>query len=831
MKHTISKLEKNIVFYVLIGIFAFIVITVILLFIDAKKTQQEVESFYLKQIDRSIKLELKHFLQDYSKRVEHLFETTDIVKFIQNKDRETLYKLLKPKFDLLRKVDPNILLMHIHLKNGESFLRVHKPKIYGDMISDKRGMLREIHKNHKMISGYETGIFALAYRVIMPIFAKDKTYIGAFELGVDPNFVVDSIHMINGFQGAVFIKQNKLKIYSNYKLQSNNITIDGYKLQSNLTQDIEEVCKRLKTLTGNSIVKVNDQRYLVYALNLKNFKGEDSVKILFFQNITIVENFLNNSICKLYLLIFTIFIVFAFLIYHRIAIFQGKIHSIYNRKIEKLQASEIILLKQQFEQFMEFIPANILIKEDGRIIYANSSATNSLTQEESILGKTIDELFAPDVATKLKKLEEDAFKYDSSEMILELLDDKNKKSIYRNMVFVIKTKKKNRLGVVSIDITKEYQANRKIEKVLSAFQRSNISVIMTDVFGNIEYVNTSWCKITGYCESELIGKNPKIVKSDFTSKETYEKMWQRLTKGKVWNGEFKNIAKDGTEFWEDSTIIPSFDRDGKVNGYIAFKLEIGEKIKLRQELKNKEEIMIAQSRHAAMGEMISMIAHQWRQPISVISMDANNILVDIELDMLDKNDLKAMSEDIIFQTQELSKTIDDFREFFKPNKNPEQILLKEILDDALGVIATSLQNHNIDIVLEIDESIEIKTFSRELMQVMINIIKNAKEVLVEKEQTDKYIKIKFYKSDKYINLDFIDNGGGIKNDVIGKIFDPYFTTKGDKNGTGLGLYISKTIVEKHLHGKIKVTNQDNGAYFKIELPYDLNNFTDNTNYD
>jgi signal transduction histidine kinase len=216
-----------------------------------------------------------------------------------------------------------------------------------------------------------------------------------------------------------------------------------------------------------------------------------------------------------------------------------------------------------------------------------------------------------------------------------------------------------------------------------------------------------------------------------------------------------------------------------------------------------------------------MIAHQWRQPISVIAMDANNILADIELDMLDKDTLLETSQNIITQTKELSKTIDDFREFFKPNKDTEKISIKIILDDALSVIGKSLENSNIDIVLEIDEDIEIKTFRRELMQVLINIIKNAKEVFSEKDIENKEIKIKFFQTQDIISLKIEDNAGGIDEGIIDKIFHPYFTTKGEKNGTGLGLYMSKTIIEKHLKGSINAYNYKDGAVFDIELPVNL----------
>ncbi len=261
------------------------------------------------------------------------------------------------------------------------------------------------------------------------------------------------------------------------------------------------------------------------------------------------------------------------------------------------------------------------------------------------------------------------------------------------------------------------------------------------------------------------------------------------------------------------------DRRKKKVGLIS--MDITKEVDQEQELHTKEEIMIAQSRHAAMGEMISMIAHQWRQPISVIAMDANNILADIELDMLDKEELLETSQDIIHQTQELSKTIDDFREFFKPDKNAQEVRVQSVVDDALAIVGKSLENHDVHLRLDLDASLKITTYSRELMQVLINIIKNAKEALVEHNTSQKEISISAQTNEEELSLSICDNAGGIESTIMPKIFQPYFTTKDEKNGTGLGLYMSKTIIEKHLGGTITAFNKEDGVCFEIKLPYNI----------
>jgi signal transduction histidine kinase len=245
-------------------------------------------------------------------------------------------------------------------------------------------------------------------------------------------------------------------------------------------------------------------------------------------------------------------------------------------------------------------------------------------------------------------------------------------------------------------------------------------------------------------------------------------------------------------------------------------VDITEQKKMANKLKEQEELMIAQSRHAAMGEMISMIAHQWRQPLSVIAMGANNILIDIELESINEETLEMEANSILLQTQHLSKTIDDFRNFFKPNKEKERVLIPSVLEEALAVIGKSFENSNIIVQNIYDSSTEVEIYARELLQVFLNLLKNAKEALMEQEE--RKITNTVYENENEVVIEICDNGGGIKDDIINKIFDPYFSTKDEKNGTGLGLYMSKIIIEKHLNGKLEVSNRANCVCFMVKIP-------------
>ncbi len=338
------------------------------------------------------------------------------------------------------------------------------------------------------------------------------------------------------------------------------------------------------------------------------------------------------------------------------------------------------------------------------------------------------------------------------------------------------------------------------------------------------YFSPRWKEMLGYKDDEL--KNEFETWESRVHPDDLEDALEEVAKAHA-NPEYEYHTvhrlrhKNGSWVWVLDRGKTFFNEKGEAIRMVGFHTDITKEKTQAAELHEQEEIMIAQSRHAAMGEMISMIAHQWRQPISVIAMDANNIQADIELDLLDNDELVEISKDIIKQTQELSQTIDDFREFFKPNRHPDEVHIKRVIDETLAIIGKSLKNNNISLALDIDVSVKIKTFSRELMQVLINIIKNAKEAFIDKDIDKQEIKIQLISYENSIKITVCDNAGGINKEIMDEIFNPYFTTKDEKNGTGLGLYMSKTIIEKHLKGTIIAFNKNSGVCFEIKLPYDF----------
>ncbi|MCX6077522.1 MAG: PAS domain S-box protein [Campylobacterales bacterium] len=375
-----------------------------------------------------------------------------------------------------------------------------------------------------------------------------------------------------------------------------------------------------------------------------------------------------------------------------------------------------------------------------------------------------------------------------------------------------------RITGIIIDTTEHVASEQELKKLKTAIEQSPVSIVITDIDGNLEYVNPFFTKATGYTSEEVLGHNPRVLASGATSQEEYAQLWNKLINEETWSGTFKNIKKNGEVYWESAIISPIKDKNGKIVNYIGIKQDISNRIIMEQELKQKDEMMIAQSRSAAMGEMISMIAHQWRQPISVISMSANNMLLDLELGNLDDDEVQQEANDILEQTRYLSNTIDDFRDFFKPSKELEEVNVEELLENSLKMMSKSLENSSIVYKINVAPTPKIKVYSRELVQVFINILKNAKEALVEnRKEEEREITISIKESENSIIINMSNNGGPIEERNLSKIFDPYFSTKESKSGTGIGLYMSKMIIEKHINGTLSVTNTKDGVDFCIEL--------------
>ncbi|NOX15911.1 MAG: PAS domain S-box protein [Epsilonproteobacteria bacterium] len=398
-----------------------------------------------------------------------------------------------------------------------------------------------------------------------------------------------------------------------------------------------------------------------------------------------------------------------------------------------------------------------------------------------------------------------------------------------------------------------------------AIEQNNI-VSKTDIEGIITFVNDEFCNIFEYSKEELIGKNHNIIRHPDVPKKVFENLWDTIKAKKTYKATVKNLTKSGKTVYVNTTVIPMINKQGDIEEFIAIRYDITKNIYMTKELEQKElelellnntlekrvevktnelkklnlnlenkikkeveknrkkdRLLYQQSRLAAMGEMIGNIAHQWRQPLSELGITiykmkklfTSNGDENIFLESYDH------SREVI---KSMSSTIEDFRNFFNPNRVKDYFLISEAVSETLNILGGTIRKYDLNINVHCSEPVQIEGYLNEFIQVLINLINNSKDAFVKNIVKKRYIDIEIKRDTKNnAIISFSDNAKGIDEKIIDKIFDPYFTTKHSSTGTGLGLYMSKTIVKNSMNGDILVNNLKDGVTFSIILPLGTNN--------
>ncbi len=375
---------------------------------------------------------------------------------------------------------------------------------------------------------------------------------------------------------------------------------------------------------------------------------------------------------------------------------------------------------------------------------------------------------------------------------------------------------------------------RRLEEALVNFQTLINSTIQAIIVYNEKGIcidaNEVACRMLGYRKDELVGKGVVDLFSKNSKVIVLEKMKEEHTQ--PYEVEF--VKKDGSIVYalakgDYITINGRKVRVGSAVDITRIKQlqeelnELNRTLEKRIEAeveknREKETLLMQQSKLASMGEMLSMIAHQWRQPLNIISANINTLMLKAELGSVSDVELKEKLAKIMEYVKHLSSTIDDFRNFFRPDKEKEKVNVEELIQNTLKIVREHIESKGISIEMDISYRGEIHTYPNELKHVILNLLNNARDALIEKNVSNPRIRISVYNDNGKLFIEVEDNAGGIKEELIDRIFEPYFTTKSKKEGTGLGLYISRIIVEGHLGGRIYAENGEEGARFTIVLP-------------
>ena len=355
-------------------------------------------------------------------------------------------------------------------------------------------------------------------------------------------------------------------------------------------------------------------------------------------------------------------------------------------------------------------------------------------------------------------------------------------------------------------------------------------------------VNYSLCAMIGYRKDEMIGKSPY----DFIAEQDYNLCQEQADSIDELSSRTYEITlrvKEGGEIHTLANATTMYDQFGTMRTF-AFMTDITSQKKIEEDLRNRQEsienlnnslesrirqeveknrekdqMMYQQSRLASMGEMIGNIAHQWRQPLNIMALVMQDIYISDQLGNLTSKKVEESYEKSNNLLQYMSQTIDDFRNFFKQNDESAKFSIKEAVETVYNLVNTNLSYNQIECVIDVRHDSQVYGGLNEFKQVLINIINNAQEAIESNNvKSNKQIHILITQKNDNALVSIADMGGGISKGVMEKIFDPYFTTKEQTQGTGLGLYMSKQIIENSMCGSLSAKNIDNGAEFIITLP-------------
>ena len=570
--------------------------------------------------------------------------------------------------------------------------------------------------------------------------------------------------------------------------------------------------------SASGITLLHEEKYIIAYSLTHNYPFNISVRTKYEESLKGWENkrydfFIITTAIVIVCVILVLFLLFLYTSKHKEEIKRHK------QQIKNQKKFQVLFENNHF--------LSAIVNCEGTIKEINHHALQMLKQKyEEVINTTFWNLFCFTQEDK-QWLENTILNYEKNQKIfkeLTLTNGDKETLIVELMIFPIEVDDNKELVLLASDITQRKQYEYTIKEAYTVFQNTHDGILVTDKHANIINANKAFERCSGFTLNEVFNHNPNILKSGLHDADFYAIFWEKLKNDGFWEGELINKKKNG-EFWSEwLTINAVYDENHEIKNYIGVFHDTTAQKNHERELKEKEDILMQQSKMASMGEMIENIAHQWRQPLSVISTIATGIQLKHEYGIFDEKEVLEELKSINTSAQYLSHTIDDFRNFLIKTKIKKIFKLSSAVDKALNIIQSKFKNREIEVIKNM-ENLECNGFENELIQVFLNLLNNSKDAFENTQIEDKYIFIDAYEENGKIIIFFKDTAGGISPEVIGKIFDPYFTTKHATQGTGIGLYMSKQIISNHLDGILTVSNtmfeykgkKHMGACFKIVL--------------
>ncbi len=820
-------------FYQLLILFIILAGIIALIFVNHYKKSKERE--YFNENILSLDMAYQSSINKHELLTKYIFKesiNTELVlslfeRGLNSKDdvrslyKGLLYKEVYPLYIRLKK--EGISQFHFHTKDNQSYIRFHKPNKYGDDLSKIRETVRLANKENKIVSGFEIGRLFSGFRNIFPINFKNE-HIGSFEIGISTKMMIEAISKLDKRREYSFILNKD--IVFNKLLESQKFLYQTSMINSNFVIEDKEASfldspKKLSHLAKEINKKLNKNRKLKEVMG----KGEKYglfVKLYdIYYDVTFIPMLSISNKVEGYLISYkkstNIPFIVKMEIYIYFLILLGVI--VHIKLLLSLQKKTKILNveREWFKSITDNLGEGLFVMDlNAKINYINPIACEILGyKEKEVIGKNAHTLFHSHSFNSNMKQKDcpifnevmnNNFFYSKKEYFMNSKGKSFPVSLKSRII--IRSDDDMEIITSFSDISIQKALEDESALLMKALESSINCILITDKDGNVEWGNKAFEELTGFEINEIKGKNPKeFISSKKQNEEFYTDMWETILNKKPWKGELINKKKDGTLYDEELIITPVLDEDNEIVNFIAVKEDITQKKLMFLEKEAKDKLFFQQSKMAAMGEMLGNIAHQWRQPLSAISTAATGTKLQKEMNVLTDSDFDYAMDLINNSTQYLSHTIDDFRSFFDvKNSKESKFFILDSIKKVLNLVSSQFVSKEIEIIKKI-QNVAIVSLENELIQVLLNILNNSKDALVKLKDEEKLLFINTYVKDKKLIVEIKDNARGIKEELLEKIFEPYFTTKHKSQGTGIGLYMSQDIIRNHLDGEILVENE------------------------
>ncbi len=717
----------------------------------------------------------------------------------------------------------NVKQLHFHDPDNNSFLRFHKPEKYGDSLNVSRPSVVIANRHLVPVQGFETGRVVSGFRNVFPI-VHNGVHLGSVELSQPFEAIRNEMRELDNDKNPYLaIKAEAIypKIFDSQKdLYEKSAFSDKWVIEkshdgaypkdeyigvSGLLKNNSEFLGRLASGENFGLEVVNNSKnFAVVATPVFDVEQKHVASLVSIYRSAWLEKIERDFYFNLFYLS-GFFVMLLFVIFW---LFK-------NRRSLEIERRKMSLIAESMTDGL------YVMDSDGITTYINKSALRLLElKKEEIIGKIAHDVFHShsqnnNLSFRFCPIYTTTVKQHSTYQGMDSFKTKNGDVFFADITSAPIIDNNDVIGSVTVfrDINERMQYVHKINELAASIPGVIYQYrLQKNGVGEFAYISASSFQIFGVLPADAMKNGDLILQKIHSSdlqrfKESLQSSAKTMS---AWNCEFR-VVNDGKIRWVEGGAIPKKESFGVISwhGYIS---------DITDKKETSESLLIQQHKLAQLGSMVGAIAHQWKQPLNTFWIAAQNLKISHELNELTKEDMDEFIAKTKEQVKFMSQTIDDFKNFYKPSLAKQVFDVCEAIKSTIPIVSPQLKKMHISLSLELQTGIHCYGYEGEFKHVLVNLIANANDAFKHTADADRKITVLLYSDHRFAVTEIIDNAGGIEGALLpDKIFEPYFTTKGE-DGTGIGLSLSKIIIENKMDGAIFVENADKGAKFTIKLP-------------